>query len=214
MAQRANLWLLALMIPVIVWSAWKPYDWPTWWMETLPVYMGFIALGIAGCRGWRLSTLALVLVGLHMVLLLVGGHYTYARVPLGEWMKEWFGFQRNHYDRLGHLMQGFVPAIICRELLLRNHVFAKKGWLMFTVISFCFALSACYELLEWAAALISEEAAESFLGTQGDNWDTQVDMFLAGVGAITAMLFFRQWHNHSMARVRKMERHDMPASPV
>ena len=201
MLSRPNLLLFLLILPWIAWSAWAPYDVVTWWLETVPVFIGFIALGIAARRGWRLSSLALVLIGLHMVLLLVGGHYTYARTPVGDWMKGWFGFGRNHYDRIDHLFQGMVPAIVCREILLRNGVFARRGWLNFTVVSFCLGFSACYELIEWAAALVSEEASESFLGTQGDNWDTQVDMFLAGVGAVFSLVVLRPLHDRSMAKL-------------
>lgn len=202
MSSRPNLLLFLLILPWIAWSAWQPYDMLTWWLETLPVFIGFIALWVAARRGWRLSGLALVLVGLHMILLLVGGHYTYALTPPGEWMKAWLGSGRNHYDRVGHLFQGIVPAIICREILLRNGVFARPGWLNFTVVSFCLAFSACYELIEWAAALVSQEAAESFLGTQGDHWDTQMDMFLAGVGCIISLVVLRPLHDRAIAKLR------------
>ncbi len=205
MFSRPNLLLFLLVLPWIAWSAWKPYDRLTWWLETVPVFIGFIALGIAARRGWRLSGLALVLVGLHMVLLLVGGHYTYARTPVGEWMKDWLGSGRNHYDRLGHLFQGLVPAIVCREILLRNEVFARPGWLNFTVVSFCLGFSACYELIEWAAALVSREAAESFLGTQGDHWDTQMDMFLAGVGCIISLVLLRPLHDRSISKLQRSD---------
>ena len=199
MASRPNLLLFLLILPWILWSAWRPFDRLTWWLEVIPVFVGFIALAIGARRGWRFSTFVLVWLGLHMVLLLVGGHYTYALTPLGEWMKDWFGFTRNHYDRIGHLFQGIVPALICRELLIRNRVFARRGWLHFTVISFCMGFSACYELVEWAAALISAEAAESFLGTQGDGWDTQMDMFLAGVGSLITLFLLKPLHDRSIA---------------
>ena len=191
------------MLPVLAWSAWRPYDSLTWWLEVAPVFAGFIALFIGQAKGWRLSNLALVLVGLHMVVLMVGGKYTYALVPAGDWLKEAFGFSRNHYDRLGHIMQGLVPAIVCREIFIRNRVVAKRGWLAFLTVCFCMAVSAVYELIEWATALISEEASESFLGTQGDNWDTQNDMFLALVGATFAVIALRIPHNRSMAKLRK-----------
>jgi putative membrane protein len=199
MAVRPNLVLFLLVLPWILWSAWRPFDRLTWWLEVIPVFIGFIALAIGARRGWRFSSFVLVWLGLHMVLLLVGGHYTYALTPLGEWMKEWFGFTRNHYDRIGHLFQGIVPALVCRELLIRHRVFARRGWLHFTVISFCMGFSACYELVEWAAALVSAEAAESFLGTQGDGWDTQMDMFLAGVGALVALFLLKPLHDRSIA---------------
>jgi putative membrane protein len=166
------------------------------------VFLGFIALFIAqGKSGWRFSNMALVLLAIHMVILIVGGHYTYARVPLGNWAAETFHFSRNHYDRLGHFAQGLVPAILCREIFIRLRVIAHRGWLGFCVVSVCLAISATYELVEWAAALVSAEAAEAFLGTQGDGWDTQSDMFLAGIGALVAVLLLPRIHNRSMERL-------------
>jgi putative membrane protein len=198
MKTHPNIPLLLAMLPVLAWSGWQPFDRTTWWLEVSPVFAGFIALFIAQMKGWRLSKLALVLIGLHMIVLMVGGKYTYARVPAGEWMSEVFGFSRNHYDRLGHIMQGLVPAFVCREIFVRNRVVAKRGWLAFLTVCFCMAVSAAYELLEWAAALISIEASESFLGTQGDNWDAQNDMFCALIGATVAVVFLRIPHNRSM----------------
>ncbi len=142
------------------------------------------------------------MIAFHMILLLVGGHYTYARVPLGDWASELFGWERNHYDRLGHIAQGLVPAIICREIFLRTGVLARRGWLGFCVVSFGLGLSATYELIEWAAAIVSDEAAESFLGTQGDGWDTQWDMFLAGTGALSAVILLFRIHDQSMQRLK------------
>jgi putative membrane protein len=205
--RRANWILVWAVLPFVIWSNHNPHDRLTWWMEVLPVPIGFIALGIAARRGWRMSTFALAWIGFHMVVLLVGGHYTYARVPLGDWVKEWFGSERNHYDRLGHLLQGIVPAIVCREILVRNRVFARRGWLNFTVISFVMAFSACYELIEWGAAMVSAEAAESFLGTQGDNWDTQKDMFLAGIGCLIALPVLRPLHDRSIGKLREPHGH-------
>lgn len=203
MKTHPNFLLLAVITPVIAWSAWHPFDRLTWWMEVAPVFLGFIALFIAQAKsGWRFSNFALWLIGFHMVVLLVGGHYTYARVPLGNWVGECFGWERNHYDRLGHITQGFVPAIICREIFLRIGVIGHRGWLGFCVASVCLAISATYELIEWAAALISAEAAESFLGTQGDGWDTQWDMFLAGIGALAALALFSRRHDRSIKRVK------------
>lgn len=189
------------MLSVLVWSGWRPYDRVTWWLEVTPVFVGFIALFVAQAKGWRLSNLALILIGLHMVVLMVGGKYTYALVPAGEWVKEAFSFSRNHYDRLGHIMQGLIPAIVCREILVRNRVIAKRGWLGFLTVCFCMAVSAVYELIEWATALISAEASESFLGTQGDNWDTQNDMFCALIGATAAVVLLRIPHDRSMAKL-------------
>lgn len=196
-----NYLLLAAMLPVLLWSGWHPYDRTTWWLEVAPVFLGFIAIFIGQAKGWGFSHFSLVLIGLHMIVLMVGGHYTYALVPLGDWAKEAFGFSRNHYDRLGHLMQGLVPAILCREIFIRNKVVVKRGWLAFLTVCFCMAVSAVYELLEWAAALISAEASAAFLGTQGDNWDTQNDMFLALVGATFAVSLLRFPHDSSMRKM-------------
>ena len=202
MKTHPNFLLLAVVSPVIAWSAWRPYDRLTWWLEVVPVFLGFAALFIAQAKsGWRFSRFAMVLIALHMMVLLVGGHYTYARVPIADWVGDWFGWQRNHYDRLGHIMQGLVPAIICREIFIRIRVIAHRGWLGFCIVSVCLASSASYELIEGAAALLSAEAAASFLGTQGDGWDTQWDMFLAGIGALNAVLLLDRFHNRSMARL-------------
>lgn len=201
MISRPTLVLFLSVLPWILWSAWRPYDRLTWWLEVIPVFIGYAALFMGERKGWRFSNFVLVWLGLHMVLLLVGGHYTYALTPLGDWMKDWFGFTRNQYDRIGHLFQGIVPALVCRELLVRHRVFARRGWLHFTVISFCMGFSACYELVEWAAALVSAEAAESFLGTQGDGWDTQMDMFLAGVGSLISLFLLKPLHDRSITSV-------------
>lgn len=201
MKTHPNFILLLAMLPVVAWSAWEPYDRLTWWLEVSPVFIGFIAIFIAHSKNWRFTNLSLVLLGLHMIVLTVGGHYTYARVPIGAWAQETFDFSRNHYDRLGHLFQGFTPAILCREVFVRNRVVQKRGWLAFLVVCFCMAVSAIYELLEWAAALVSAEAAESFLGTQGDVWDTQIDMFCALIGATTAVILLRIPHDRAMARM-------------
>lgn len=174
----------------------------TWWLEVSPAFLGFIALFIAQNKGWQMSKLALWLISFHMLVLLIGGHYTYALVPAGNWVSDYFGFQRNHYDRLGHLTQGLVPAIIYREIILRNGVLARRGWLAFCVISFCLAFSASYELFEWLVAEICSEAADSFLGSQGDVWDTQWDMFLAGIGATSALVFLSRAHDRSIAQLR------------
>ncbi len=207
MKTHPNLRLLACIVPVLAWSAWRPYDMLTWWLEVVPVFLGFAAIFIAQVKsGWRLSNMALVLTGIHMVILIVGGHYTYARVPAGDWFMQTFDLARNHYDRLGHLAQGLVPAVICREIFLRLHVIAKRGWLGFCVVSVCLAISATYELIEWAAALLSAEAAESFLGTQGDGWDTQSDMFCAAIGALVTVFLLSRMHDRSIARLETASR--------
>ncbi|MCU0988307.1 MAG: DUF2238 domain-containing protein [Xanthomonadales bacterium] len=142
------------------------------------------------------------LILLHAIVLMVGGHYTYAEVPAGDWLRDFVGGERNNYDKLGHLAQGFVPAIVAREILLRNRVIGRRRWLPFLVVCICLSIAAVYELLEWWVALISEEAAESFLGTQGYVWDTQSDMFLAGVGAVLALLTLGRLHDRQLQNVR------------
>jgi putative membrane protein len=204
MKAHPNVILLILIVPIMAWSAWEPYDRLTWWLEVSPVFAGFIALFIAQAKNWRFSNLSMVLIALHMILLIVGGHYTYARVPIGDWAKEALDLSRNHYDRLGHIFQGLTPAILCREVFMRNRIVAKRGWMSVLVVSFCMAISAIYELLEWAAALVSEEAAESFLGTQGDHWDTQTDMFCALIGATGAVVLLRFVHNRSMRKIQSI----------
>lgn len=204
MKTHPDILLLAVIAPLIAWSAWQPYDRLTWWLEVIPVFLGFAALFIAQMKsGWRFSNLAMVLIALHMIVLLVGGHYTYARVPLGDWVGDLFGWQRNHYDRLGHIMQGLVPAIICREIFIRIRVIHHRGWLGFCVVSVCLAISASYELIEWLAALLSAEAAASFLGTQGDGWDTQWDMFLAGIGAVVSVSLISGLHDLSIIKLSR-----------
>lgn len=170
----------------------------TWVLENAPVWIG-VALWFATRRRFQLSRLCLGLLGLHAVILMVGGHYTYARVPLGDWAKDWFGFTRNHYDRLGHFAQGFMPAILVRELLLRVARLPRSRWIPVLVVSVCLAFSAFYEFIEWWTALLTGDAATDFLGTQGDPWDTQWDMFLALVGAVTALALLARRHDRSMA---------------
>jgi putative membrane protein len=194
------LWLLALTAAVLIWSAVGPFDYLTWLLEVAPVLIAAPIL-LLTYREHRLSPLLYRLIFLHALILIVGGHYTYARVPVGFWAQDLFELSRNHYDRIGHLAQGFVPAILAREILLRATPLQRGGWLNLLIVSVCLAFSALYEMIEWVAALISEEAAESFLGTQGDHWDTQWDMFLALIGAIAAVAFFSRLHDRSMAAV-------------
>jgi len=200
MTTRRVLWLL-VFFSVLLWSAWKPHDYPTWWLEVIPALLALIVLTITR-QSFPLTTLAYVLILLHSVILMVGGHYTYALVPIGDWMGEITGAARNDYDKLGHLAQGFIPAIVAREVLIRNRVVRGKGWLAFVVVSICLAISALYELVEWWVALISGEAADSFLGTQGYIWDTQSDMFLALIGACCAIALLSRWHDRQLAAIR------------
>ena len=194
---RRLIWFTALILPVFGWSWVNPHDRFTWWLEVAPAVIG-VPLIWAVRKRCPLSTLLLVLIYLHAVVLLVGGHYTYALVPAGEWAKAWFGWQRNNYDKLGHFAQGFVPAIVARELLLRHTPLRRGGWLFTLVAASCLAISACYEFLEWWAAMIGGGSAEAFLGTQGDVWDTQWDMFLALCGALSAQLLLARVHDRAL----------------
>ena len=198
---RPHLVLLAAVSAVIVWSGWRPYDRLTWWLEASPGIAGIIVLARTYSR-FRFTTLCYTLIALHICVLCVGGHYTYARVPLFDWLQPIFGWHRNHYDRLGHLMQGFVPAMIAREILIRLEVLMRKKWLIFLVLSICLGISAVYELIEWATALISGAASIDFLATQGDVWDTQSDMFFAFIGALSALVFLSAFHDRA---IRKLE---------
>jgi putative membrane protein len=199
---RSHLALLAAVIAVILWSSWRPHDLFTWGLEVTPGLAG-LAILLATYRRFRFTTLCYTLIALHICVLCVGGHYTYARVPLFDWLRPIFGWERNHYDRLGHLMQGLVPAMIAREILLRFHVLNRKNWLPFLVVSICLAISALYELIEWLTALLTGSAATDFLGTQGDVWDTQEDMSLALIGAVSAVILLSAIHNHA---IRKLDR--------
>lgn len=194
------VWLTVTLGLVLGWSAIGPYDWLTWFLEVVPVLVG-VPLIWAVRKRFPLSGLVLALVWVHAVILIVGGHYTYARVPVGDWVSELLGWPRNNYDKLGHFAQGFVPAILTREILLRTSPLAGSRWLGFLVVSVCLAFSAFYELIEWGAAVSTGEAAEEFLGTQGYAWDTQSDMALALVGAIAALALLRRAHDRSLARL-------------
>jgi len=192
--------LLALVAAVFVWSAFGPLDRFTWFLEVLPVLAGFPLLAVT-YRRFPLTSLAYSLIAAHAVILMVGGHYTYAQVPLFNWIRDAFGLARNHYDRLGHFAQGFVPAILAREVLLRRTPLRRGGWLLTIVISICLAISALYELFEWGVAVATGTAADAFLGTQGDAWDTQKDMAMCLVGAISALLMLSRAHDRSLFRL-------------
>lgn len=196
-SSREPLALLLAVALLLVWSGIRPFERVTWWLEVAPVLMG-APLVVVTFRRFRLSPLLYRLLFLHAVILIIGGHYTYARVPVGFWVQDLLELSRNHYDRLGHFAQGFIPAILGRELLIRLSPLRRGGWLFFLVTCVCLAFSAFYELIEWWAALIGGASAESFLGTQGDVWDTQWDMFLALLGALSAQLFLSGLHDQSM----------------
>jgi putative membrane protein len=179
--------LLILGTVLLALTAIHPHDYATWWMETAPIFIALPIL-VVTYKTYTLTPLLYRLLFLHALILMVGGHYTYAEVPLGYWMQDWFGFARNNYDKIGHLAQGFIPAMLFRELLLRSSPL-KQGKLLFTlVVASCLAVSASYELIEWAAAEMMGQGADAFLGTQGYAWDTQSDMLMALIGAIFAQL--------------------------
>lgn len=191
---------LALTILVLLWSGLAPKDRGTWFMEVAPV---FIALPLVALT-WRrfpLTTLLTVVITLHAVVLMVGGKYTYAEMPFFNWLRDEFHLSRNHYDRVGHFMQGFAPALVARELLLRTSPLRPGKWLAVVVVLSCLGISALYELIEWGAAMALGEGADAFLATQGDVWDTQKDMAMAGVGAIVALLLFSRWHDRQLTTV-------------
>src|SRR5262245_59285784 len=182
-----RLTLLAAGAILLAISAWHPYDTGTWVLEVFPIFVA-VPILLATRRGFPLTDLGYTLIFIHACILMLGGHCTYARVPLGFWVQDLLHFSRNHYDRLGHFAQGFVPAIVGREILLRRTPLRPGAWLFFLVTCVCLAISAGYEFIEWWSALIGGAAATDFLGTQGDVWDTQWDMFLAFTGAIAAQL--------------------------
>jgi putative membrane protein len=192
--------LLALFVAALVWSAIRPLEYFTWFLEVFPALIGIVVL-LATYRRFPLTPLLYVLLFLHALILIVGGHYTYAEVPLGYWMERAFGFTRNHYDRIGHFAQGFVPAIAARELLIRGNVVRGRRWLFFIIVSICLAISATYELFECAVAIATGSKGDAFLGTQGDVWDTQKDMALAAVGAIAGQLVLARAHDRQLARM-------------
>jgi len=195
--------LLALCAVALAVSAVNAYDRTTWILEVFPIFLGVPVL-LATRRRFPLTPLAYRLLFLHALILMLGGHYTYARVPFGFWLQHLLGFARNPYDRLGHLAQGFVPAIVAREVFLRLGVLRRGGWLFFLTACFCLALSACYELFEWGSAVIGGAAADDFLGTQGDVWDTQWDMLCALIGSLTALLTLSRLHDRQIARMEGM----------
>ncbi len=203
-------YLVALVLVVaaaLIVSGIHPYDRTTWWLEIFPILIVAPIL-VLTARRFPLTTLTYTLIAIHAIILIVGGHYTYARVPLGFWVQDLLGLARNDYDRLGHFAQGFIPAILIREILLRTSPLRPGRWLFVIVTAMCLAFSACYEFFEWGAAVTGGHAADAFLGTQGDVWDTQWDMFCALIGAIVALLSLSRVHDRSLARLNSRE-HDV-----
>ena len=191
------IFLLLCLSLVFVWSAIRPHDYFTWMLEVFPIFIALPILFIT-YKKFPLSNLVYGLILFHAIILMVGGHYTYAEVPLFNWLRDTYDLSRNYYDRLGHFTQGFVPAIITREILLRKNIVKQGAWLFFITCCICLSISACYELIEWRVAVATGSGADAFLGTQGDVWDTQWDMFTALIGAITAQIGLAKWHNQSM----------------
>jgi putative membrane protein len=197
---RLPLVLLIVVVLGLVWSGIEPHDRLTWVLEVVPVLI-VIPLLVWTARSFPLTPLVYVLIAVHSLILMYGGHYTYALTPLGDWMRDVFGFSRNHYDRIGHLMQGFGPAIVARELLLRTSPLRPGKWLFALITLSILGVSACYEFTEWWAALAGGDAAGAFLGTQGDVWDTQWDMFLAGCGAVLSQVLLRGVHDRQLSKI-------------
>ena len=193
-SRRAIYALLAAFAVIFIWSAIRPYDYFTWLLEVFPAILGLIVLA-ATYRRFKFTTLVYGLIWAEAVVLLIGGHYTYAREPVFNWIRDNWHLSRNYYDRVGHFAQGFVPALVAREILLRQRVVKRGGWLVFIVISVCLAMSALYELFEWRVSVAYGSSATDFLGTQGDVWDTQEDMATALIGAIVALITLSHFHD-------------------
>jgi putative membrane protein len=191
-----KIWVLIFCV-VLIWSAIKPHDYFTWFLEIAPALIGLVVLWKTE-KTFSLTPLVYSLILIHCIVLMVGGHYTYAEVPLFNTIKDMFEMSRNNYDKIGHFTQGFVPAMIAREIFVRKKIINSKAWENFLIVSFCLAFSALYELIEWWVAICSGESAEAFLGTQGYVWDTQSDMGLALLGALIALLTLSKSHNKQL----------------
>jgi len=195
------VWIVVFCI-VLLWSGINPKDQFTWFLEVIPAIIGFFILAIT-YNTFRLTPLTYVLILIHCIILMVGGHYTYAEVPLFDTIKEYFELERNNYDKVGHFVQGFVPAIIAKEIFIRKQIINGTNWQNFLIVCFCLAFSAFYELIEWFVAELSGEEAEAFLGTQGYVWDTQSDMALALFGAICAIMLLSSMLNKQIRNLEK-----------
>lgn len=196
-SHRTLLAGLIALLAALGLSAWHAFDIRIWLLEVAPILVALPVL-IATHRRFRLTGLVYALIFIHACILMVGGHYTYARVPLGFWMQDWFGWARNDYDKIGHLAQGFVPAMVAREILLRRRVLQRGAWLFVLVTAVCLSISAIYELTEWWSALALGSGADEFLATQGDPWDTQSDMFCAWIGAMAAQWLLARRHDRQL----------------
>ena len=193
-------WILILLFFLgLVISGIKPHDYFTWILEVFPGIIGFIILFFT-FRKFRFTDLTYALILMHCYILFIGGHYTYAEVPFFDWIKDFFHQDRNNYDKIGHLAQGFVPAMIVRELFVRKQIVKKGPWLSFLTVCVCLSISVLYEFLEWFVAITSGQSADSFLGTQGDVWDTQSDMLYAMIGAICMLVFLSRYHDKQLKK--------------
>ncbi len=191
------IWM-GIFLAVLIWSGINPKEYGTWILEVVPAVLGAAVLWYTR-NSFPLTTMTYALILVHCVILIVGGHYTYAEVPLFDWIQDEFDLTRNNYDKVGHFAQGFIPAIITREIVVRKKVFTSTRWRDFFIVCFCLGFSAFYELIEWWVALMSEDAADSFLGTQGYIWDTQSDMAWALFGALLAIAFLGRWHDKQLS---------------
>lgn len=196
----ATIWAI-IFGATLAWSAINPEDYFTWFLEVVPALFAVVVLA-ATCKRFPLTRLAYVLILIHCLILMVGGHYTYAKVPLFDWMKDVFDLQRNNYDKVGHFAQGFIPAIVAREIIIRKKIVNGSFWISFFSVCFCLAFSAFYELIEWWVALLSGASAEAFLGTQGYVWDTQSDMALALLGSIASLILLHGLHDRQINRIQ------------
>ena len=197
-----KIWLF-IYFAVFIWSAINPKDLFTWFLEVFPAMIAFVVLAIT-YKKFRLTPLVYTLILIHCIILMIGGHYTYAQVPVFDFIKEILDQERNDYDKLGHLAQGFIPAMIAREIIIRKNIISIEAWRNFFIVCFCLAFSAFYELIEWWIAVLSNEASNDFLGTQGYIWDTQSDMAWALVGAILALVFLRKYHTKQLLNTKKL----------
>lgn len=198
MSHKMLLWFTAA---VFVWSGIRPHDYFTWFLEVAPAIIGFVILA-ATYKKFRLTDLVYVLIAIHAIILMIGGHYTYAEVPLFNWLRDVGLFARNNYDKVGHFAQGFIPALLAREILFRTSPLRRGQWLNFIVVSICLTFSAFYELIEWWVSLLSGSAGDSFLGTQGYIWDTQSDMALALLGAVLALMLLSRAHDRALLSLK------------
>lgn len=198
---RLHYSLLAILIALLIWSAINPFEYFTWFLEILPALVGILVV-VFTFKRFQFTNLVYVLIFLHCVILIIGGHYTYAEVPLFDWIQETFQHSRNNYDKIGHFAQGFVPAMITRELLLRKNVISGRKWLNFIVVCIAMAISVTYEFIEWGVSLSTGEGGDAFLGTQGYIWDTQSDMLFATLGAILALVFLGKLHDKQLRNLK------------